>query len=410
MPAFSSRGRRLTLRHRLAGLASVAAILAVGLGVLTPGGAARQVSAAAGGTYQFASVGALTGPAAQLGVADLRGKQLAVKEINAAGGVNGRKFVLTKFDDQCAPTQSAIVASKIISNPSFVGVIGPICSSAAEASLPVYARGHVEVVADVSAPKITDQVAKNHYKFFARLSPKDSAQGIAMATLAIKVLHKTKIAILYSTDDYGQGILQYAKPAVEKLGGTVVASETYTPTTTKDFTPQLTKIAGSGAEVILVIGYYADTGVAVSQLARAGVSPDVQIICPDSTAHEGFVPLAGSAANGALLIPFYWGSSPTPVNQKFVKAYTTMFHQTPNSNAVYGYEAVYAYAHALKAGATQATLAAKLRAVHFLAPTGQIAFDSGGDLKGAGGIILKVTDGKLLPDMTLTSQLDKAMG
>jgi branched-chain amino acid transport system substrate-binding protein len=338
----------------------------------------------------------------------LDGAELAIGQVNAAGGVNGRKFSLTKYDDQCLPTQSAVVAAKIISDPSIIGVIGPVCSTAAEAALPVYARGHVEVVgAGTSAPQLSTIALEHHYTFWLRLNPTDGPQGLQLATLAIKILHKKKIAFLYSSDDYGEGVLQYARPAVKELGGTIVASETYTPTTTKDFTPQLTKIAASGAQAIFLMGYYSDTAEAVSQFARAGISSSVTAIGTDSTAQVGFVPLAGKAANGVYLVPFYWATNPAPANAKFVKAYESKFHQLPNGNSVAAYLAVYAYQLALKEGATQKTLAVKMRALKFTGLTGPVAFNNAGDLKGSPGVVLRVENGKLVTIAGLTFLLER---
>jgi branched-chain amino acid transport system substrate-binding protein len=352
----------------------------------------------------------MTGPEAILGTTELQGEQLAEEQINSAGGVNGRKFEISVFDDQCDATMSATVATRIISNSNFIGVLGPVCSGAALAALPVYARTKLEVVADVSNPVITQDVAKNHWNWFARLSQRDDAQSVAMATLAIRVLHERRVALLYSEDDYGEGLLQYIKPAIVKLGGTIVDTETFTPSTTKDFTAQLTKIAAAKPQAIEIMGYYSDTGIAVAQMARAGIRASVTRILPDSSAHPGFISLAGSAANGSVLLPFYYVNDPNPANVAFVKAFQARFHSLPDVNAVYGYDAMEAYIHAFENGATKTSLAQKIRSLDFVAPTGVVKFDPAGDLIGATKTVLKVVSGKMLLNQGLTTQLKAALG
>ena len=189
-----------------------------------------------------------------------------------------------------------------------------------------------------------------------------------MATLAIKVLHENRVALLYSEDDYGEGLLQYIKPAIVKLGGTIVDTETFTPSTTKDFTAQLTKIAAAKPQAIEIMGYYSDTGIAVAQMARAGIPASVTRILPDSSAHPGFISLAGSAANGSVLLPFYYVNDPNPANVAFVKAFQARFHSLPDVNAVYGYDAMEAYIHAFENGATKASLAEKSAPLTLLRP------------------------------------------
>ena len=369
-----------------------------------PNGAQRAA------TIEIASFGALTGPDAVYGVSSLNGQRLAVDEINAAGGINGRKLALVQYDDLCEPTQAAIVASKIISNKSFTAAIGPVCSADALAALPIFARTGVPLImAGDSAPQITAMVKEHGYTFATRLSPQDSQNGPELATLAIRVLHKTKIAILYSEDDYGQGVLAAAKSVISQLGGSIVAQESYTPSTTKDFTPQLTKIAGSGPDVLLLLGYYSDTGIAVSQLARAGVSPKVTVIGSDSTAQQPFVTLAGPAANGVYLVPFYSPNNPSAVNRQFVTAYEKAYGSAPTGNAVMGYQAVYTLANAMKAGGSSGDLAERIRAIDFEGPAGTVDFDANGDLKGNPATVLRVSDGKLVADQELTTALEKAL-
>jgi branched-chain amino acid transport system substrate-binding protein len=355
-------------------------------------------------------MGALTGPNAVYGTNSLDGERLAAEQINAAGGVNGRKISITRYDDVCEPTQAAVVASKIISDSSFTGVIGPVCSADVLSSLPIFSRTEIPVIAaGDSAPQITTLIHDKGYGFASRLSPQDSQNGPALAKLAVSLLGKKKIAILYSDDDYGQGLLASVKSTIATLGASIVASESYTPSTTKDFTPQLTKIASSGADALLLLGYYSDTGIAVGQLARAGVPSSVTVIGSDSTAQDGFLSLTGAAANGVYLVPFYSPQGPSEVNQKFVAAYEKAYKSAPTGNSVCGYEAVYAFANAIKAGGSGNGLAARIRAGNFEGPGGTVAFDQNGDLKGSPATVLKVVGGKFVADPKLTTALQQAI-
>lgn len=371
----------------------------------TPAGteAAAGETAAEGEAIRFAVVGPLTGENAVYGTNLERGVQLGVAELNDAGGIGGQQVQVETFDDRCDPTEAANVAQRITSDGSFFGVIGHVCSSSTLAGLPIYDRAGMAVVSGSStAPNVTQQGFDN----FARTIPSDSAQGVAAAQLAIDVLGSDRVAIVYASDDYGQGLYEEASTAITELGGTVAGAETYTPGQTQDFTAQLTTIAGQDPGALLMLGYYNDMGTMVSQLERAGLS-EVQLIGAAGVAQPDYAELGGEATEGTYLLSYYDPASPLPANAEFVERFEAEYGEPPNEQAAFGYEVPFIYAQAIENGATPEDAAQRIREVTYEGPTGSTAFDENGDVTGKAGVVLLVEGGELTLDEELTTQLNE---
>lgn len=362
---------------------------------------------ASGDPYVFTMVGPLTGDNAVYGQNLKKGVDLAAAQINAGGGIGGRPVEIKTEDDQCDPTQAATVASRIASDDAVFAVIGHVCSSATLAALPVYKRAGLSAVSPSStSPSLTKQAYDN----FARIIPDDNTQAGQAADLAVKTLAKKRIAILFSSDDYGQGLDERAKAAVPEAGGEVVANETYTPTTTKDFTPQLTKIAQGKPDAILLLGYYNDMGTAVSQLPRVGLD-GVTLVAAAGVAQADYAKLGGKQAEGTYLLSYYDPASPLPANETFVKEFKAKYGDDPAEQAAYGYEVPFILKKAIEGGATKDDLITRVRGLTFDGPTGTSTFDpANGNVVGKSGVVLRVKAGKLTLDPALTAQVNGAQG
>jgi branched-chain amino acid transport system substrate-binding protein len=358
-------------------------------------------------SYTFAVIGPFSGDNAAYGVNLQKGVQLAVDQINAAGGINGAQVQLQFLDTLCGATGAATAASKIASDPSVFAVIGDVCSSATLAALPILARaGITEVSGDSTSPKITDAVKAGNYTNFARTIPSDDVVAKNLVKLAVSFLQKTKIAAIYSSDGFGQGLWAYQQPAISALGATLTDAETYTPTTTKDFTPQLTKIAASKPDVLLIDGYYNDAGPMVSQMARAGLT-NVPVIASAGIDQQGFIDLGGAAAAGAYVFTYYNPTSPSPANQTFVSQFQAKYNILPNEQAAYGYEIPFIFKQAIGQGATRDDLAKVIKTLTFTGPSGTSSFDANGDVLGKGAVVLQVQGGKFVVDVAATAAVAK---
>lgn len=366
--------------------------------------AASEAGTEGGGEpITFAVAGPLTGDNAIYGTNLERGVQLAVDELNEAGGIGGRPVEIEVFDDRCDPTEAASVAQRIASG-EFFGVIGHVCSSSTLAGLPIYDRAGLTVVSGSStAPNVTQE----GYANFSRTIPNDSSQGVAAAQLAIELLGHERVAIVYASDDYGQGLYEEANAAIAELGGTVAGAETYTPAETQDFTPQLTALAAEEPEALVMLGYFNDMGTMVGQLDRAGLA-EVTLIGAAGVAQPDYVELGGEATEGTYLLSYYDPASPLPANEEFVQRFEEAYGEPPNEQAAFGYEVPFIYAQAIEAGATEQDAAEFVRDVTYEGPTGSTAFDENGDVVGKSGVVLVVQDGELVLDEELTTQLNEA--
>lgn len=383
----------------------VAALAATLAGALSVSACSQQGSSSGSDngkeTVTFAVVGPLTGDSAAYGTNEWEGASLAAKEINAAGGIDGKTVVLKKFDDKCDPTEAANAASRIASDSSIIAVIGHVCSAATQAALPVYQRAGLTVL---SGSSTNPDLSKHGYKNFFRTIPTDDAQGAQMVDFAVNQLGKKKIGVIYSSDDYGQGLLAAGKDEATKQGATIVDSETFTPSSTKDFTAQLTKLAGAKPDALLMFGYYGDMGTMVSQLSRTSLG-GVTLIGSAGVSQPDYIKLGGSATEGTSLIAYYDPQSPLAANKKFVEAFKQTYKDEPNEQAAYAYEIPFVYKEAIeKENADKKSMSDALHKISYEGPTGTTKFASDGDVVGKTGVVVTVKNQKLVLDETLTKK------
>jgi branched-chain amino acid transport system substrate-binding protein len=358
-------------------------------------------SSGGAGTITLAAVGPFSGDNATFGIAQLNGINLALKEINANGGIDGKTVVVEKFDDKCDPTEAANVASRIVSSDTYYAVLGHLCSSATLAALPIYKRSGISVISGSSTnPSIT----KLGYTNFSRNISTDDIQGAQIIDFA-KSLGKSRIGIVYASDDYGQGLYDTAVKEAKTAGVQIVAAETFTPTTTKDYTSSLTKIGAANPDVLLLFGYYNDMGTLVSQIGRTSLA-GVQLVGAAGTAQPDYAKLGGSATEDTYLLSYYDPASPLPANQTYVKDYQQAYPgQTPNEQAAYWYEIPFILKAAVENnGSSKANLTDAIHKVVYEGPTGTTKFDTVGDVLGKVGIVSRVKDQSIVIDPDLTKK------
>lgn len=367
-------------------------------------GALAGASAFAADTIHIASTSPLTGSAAAYGIETMNGVRLAVEEINAAGGVNGKQIELTEFDDQCDPTPAATAANQIISDTSIVAVVGNVCSSATLAQMPIFGRVKMPVLAATpSNPTLSTKGFEN----FARIIPNDDIQGAASIELGTRVLGTKRIAVLYPSDDYGQALLAIAKRAAEATGGEIVAAETYITGSTNDFSSVLANIAAAKPDALFLAGYYADMGAAVSQSVRAFGDAKIALLANAQTQVADYVKLAGPAAEGTWVTNVYDINNPSKENQAFVAAYSKKFSADPGVQAAAGYDNIYVLKRAIEEnkGSTDNLMTA-IRAAKHEGAMGSIGFDKNGDNVGGALVVLRLTGGKWVFDDASTEKLN----
>ena len=349
---------------------------------------------AAGEPILFGLAGPMTGSDADCGIHLEKGVRMAIDEINASGGVNGRPLDILVCDDKANPTEASLCAQKFVSNPDIFAVMGHVNSSCTLAGMPIYEQAGLTAMSPASTnPEIT----KKGWQHFFRTIPHDGLQGPLMAQFAIEELGAERLAIMYASHDYGQGLLDSTVPEVPKYGGEVVAVETYAPGVDKDFRAQLTKIAEAKPDVLLLLTDYAEGGMITNQRADVGLG-DVPVVACAACQHDQFIELAGAPGEGAILMVYFDPFKPDDLTQEFREKYADVYDtdRLPTEHVAYGYELPYIFKLAIEKGATKETVHEVLHSVEYTGLTGVTKFDETGELVGKGQAILEVKDGKLV--------------
>jgi branched-chain amino acid transport system substrate-binding protein len=347
----------------------MAAALAVGLG----GGAYAQ-------DIPIAMNGPMTGDNAAVGAQMKDGAEMAVADLNAAGGVLGRKLKLEVGDDACDPKQAVAVANQMVSK-KVVFVAGHYCSGSSIPASKVYGEeGIIQISPASTNPKYTDEGGPHTFRVCGR----DDQQGaVAGAYLADKFKGK-KVAFAHDKSAYGKGLADETLKAYKAKGGKEVAYEAYTAGE-KDYSALVTKLKRDGADVLYLGGYYTEAGIIVRQMHEAGMK--TVLMSGDSLATKTFWSITGEAGAGTLMT-----FPPDPRKNAAAKAVVDRFTAKkidPEGYTLYTYGAVQAWAQAVKkAGSTDMKkVSDALKANKADTVLGQIGFDKKGDVTAPGYVI-----------------------
>jgi branched-chain amino acid transport system substrate-binding protein len=280
-----------------------------------------------------------TGNVATFGVGQRNAYQLAVEQVNAAGGlkVGGtqRKIKLLFEDEQNSPEVGATVARKLINQDKVVGILGPTNTKVCLAVGPITQENRVPMVTPTCTnPKVT---LVGDYVFRAGFI--DTFQGAVGAYFVYETLGKRKAGVLFDNgNDYSKGLASYFKDAFEKLGGKVVAYESFTDEEkTVDFRPQLIRIRSAAPDVIYTSNYYGAAALIAKQSQEMGLK--VPLVGGDGFDSPDLVRIGGPSVEGVHFTNFYSQDDPSPEVQNFIKAYRAKYNETPDAYAAQGYGA-----------------------------------------------------------------------
>ena len=324
------------------------------------------------GDIKVGVYGDLTGATSSFGQSTKNGVQLAVDEINAAGGVNGRKITLVVEDDQGRPEQAKTVISKLINQDKVQAVLGEVASSNSLAAAPVAQEAKIPMITPSSTnPKVTEVG-----DYISRVCFIDPFQGSVMAKFAANTLKAKTAAIIGDVQsDYSKGLTQFFTQEFTKLGGKVVAEQKYAQTD-PDFKAQLTAIRNLNPDVIYIPGYYGQVAIIAKQARELGMN--MPLLGGDGWDSPELWKLGGEALKNSYISNHYSADNPAPEIQNFVKAYQAKFNTVPDSLAALAYDSAKVLADAIKrAGGTDS---AKLRDAinatkEFPGVTGKITLD-----------------------------------
>ncbi|MFN0280092.1 MAG: ABC transporter substrate-binding protein [Pyrinomonadaceae bacterium] len=327
-----------------------------------------------GDTIKVGVYGDLTGQTSSFGQSTKNGIELAVDEINAGGGVLGKKIQLVIEDDQGRPEQAKTVVQKLISQDKVQAVLGEVASTNSLAAAPVAQEAKIPMITPSSTnPKVTEVG-----DYISRVCFIDPFQGAVMAKFAANTLKAKTAAILGDVNsDYSKGLTQFFEEEFGKLGGRVLAKEAYTQTD-PDFKGQLTKIRNLNPDVLYIPGYYGQVGIIAKQARELDMN--MPLLGGDGWDSPELWKLGGASLKNSYLSNHYSAQNPTPEIQNFVKAFKAKFNVEPDSLAALAYDAAKVLADAIKR-AGGASDGAKLKdAINstkdFLGVTGKITIDA----------------------------------
>lgn len=286
--------------------------------------------------------GSLTGSEATFGQMTNKGIALAVEEINAAGGVNGKKIKVITLDNQGKSEESVSAVTKLITQNKVVAVLGEVASSRSLAAAPIAQQYKIPMISPSSTnPKVTEV---GDYIF--RVCFIDPFQGTVMAKFAHETLKAKKVAILTDVkSDYSVGLAKFFKETYTKLGGTIVSEQSYSSGDI-DFKGQLTNIKSAKAEAIFIPGYYTEVGLIARQARQIGIKAD--LMGGDGWDSSKLSEIGGEAVNGGYFSNHYTSESKEPVVVGFVEKFKKKFGETPDGLAAMGYDAALVLGEALK--------------------------------------------------------------
>ncbi len=284
----------------------------------------------------------LTGDIPAVGASCKNAAEMAVKEINDAGGleIGGKKYPIELFveDNAGKADQSASAAQKLITQQNVVAIIGPNASRYAIPASEIAESSKTVLVSPWSTnPKTTlDAKSGAAKKYVFRAAFIDPFQGRVVAKFALDNLKAKKAAILYDVaSDYNKGIAEFFKQTFEENGGQVVAFETYT-TNDKDFSAQLTKIKSAEPEVIFLPNYYSEVPLQIQQAHRLGLT--VPFLGSDSWGSAELIKLCGTECEGYYFSTHYAPDAATPVATKFIEGYKAKYGNVPDDVAALTYD------------------------------------------------------------------------
>jgi branched-chain amino acid transport system substrate-binding protein len=340
---------------------------------------------------RIGEIGTLTGSEASFGVSTHRGVELAVHQINASGGIQGKKIELLTLDDQGKAEETTAAATKLISQFHVVALVGGHPSSRGLAVSPIAQKYKVPYVHSGSThPQVTEV---GDYIF--RVCFIDPFQGQVMAKFASNGLNLKRVAILRDMkSDYSIGLTEFFKKTFLQNGGEILIEQNY-GSGDIDFKSQLTAIRSKLPEAIFVPGYYTEAALIARQARELGIN--VPLLGGDGWDSPKFLEIGGSAVNGTYYSTHYSSGNQDPKIQSFVSNFRKTYGEAPDGLAALAYDGVMVLAESIKRTPQLSSKDIQLAlkdVKNFEGVTGKITLDQNRNpIKSA--VILQIDNGKI---------------
>ncbi|RLA92362.1 MAG: branched-chain amino acid ABC transporter substrate-binding protein [Deltaproteobacteria bacterium] len=340
-------------------------------------------------TIKLGVAGPHSGDLASYGIPTVKAAELVVKEVNAKGGVLGKKVELLVEDDVCKPEVATNTATKLLSDKVDV-VLGHICSGATRAAMGIYKDSKIIAMSpSATNPALTQS---GDYPNFYRTIASDDAQAKLEVDFALEVLKVKKIAVLHDKGDYGKGLAEFVKSFLEKSPqAKVVLYEGITPGAV-DYSAIVQKIKRSKAEAVIFGGYHPEASKIVSQMRKKRMK--TIFISDDGVKDDTFIKVARKYAEGV------YATGPKDVSKNpmaiaATEAHKKAYGKDPGAFFLNAYAATLALLNGIeKAGSTDYNAVEKALRTQFVeTPLGKIRFDERGDAVGVGFSMYQVQNG-----------------
>ncbi|HKE57975.1 MAG TPA: ABC transporter substrate-binding protein [Pyrinomonadaceae bacterium] len=383
---------------------SIAALALLIFALLALAGSCRRPSsetASDRSPIEIGFFGDLSGPTFNFGESAKNGVLMAADQINQTGGVKGRKIDLVIEDDRGMPEVAAKLAGKLIDEDKVVAIIAGGTSGNSRAAAPKAQSARIPLI----SPSSTDPAVTQVGDFIFRVCFVDAFQAEVMARFAFNTLNARKAAIVFDFNSpYGRGLTDYFELSFAKLGGQIVAKQSYTQGDA-DFRGQLSTIKAAGPDVIYIPGYYGDVAIIAKQARQGGL--DQPLLGGDGWDAPELWQLGGDALNGSFISSHFSADDPSPAIQQFVHEYRQRYgNLLPDAHAALAYDALHVLADAIERA--NSTDREKLRAAlaqtrNFPGVTGMISIDANRNaVKPA--VVLKLQDLRFIYQETIQPQ------
>jgi len=364
------------------------------------GGSTAKGDSASAEEILIGEYGSLTGEDATFGASTKNGIDIAVDEINAAGGLLGRKVRVIVEDDQGKAEEAQTVVTKLITKDKVVAVLGEVASSRSLAAAPVAQQYSVPMISPSSTN--VEVTRKGDYVF--RVCFLDPFQGFEMAKFATNTLKFTKVAILRDIkSDYSVGLANAFIENFKKMGGTIVGDESYSAGDT-DFNAQLTSLKAKGPQAIFVPGYYTGVGLIARQAKKQGIM--APLLGGDGWDSPKLTEIGGAALDGSFFTNHYSVDDPSPEAKKFLAAYKARFNTVPDALGGLAYDSAMVLFEAIKrAGSTDGKKIRDeiARTKDHPGVTGKITLDAERNANKP-AVVLEIKDGKFVYRETISPE------
>ena len=322
-----------------------------------------------------------------------QGVDLALEEIDAGGGVLGRRLRVERYDDHESVNDGRLIAERVSSDPNVVAVIGHLQSYVTVPAAGIYDQAGLVMVAPASTS--AELTSKGYGRVFRTIFT-DRETGEQMADYALAHGYR-RLAIYYVRSQYGRDLANAFEERAAARGATVVARASYDPAQqTSDVTVQ--QVAREwkemGPDAVFLAGEVPQAGPLIASFRRAGMA--LPVLGGDAMSSPALITRGGGAVEGTVVAAAFSAHDPRPEVQSFVAAFRRRWGVPPDAGSALGYDAVHVLAKAMEeAGSTDpAAVAAAMHRVRYAGVTGPIAFTRSGDLLERRMVKVAVHDGQ----------------